>query len=242
MKTLVILSGGMDSATVLYHIRNNANEVLALGIDYGQRHKCELDCAVTIAAELGVPFEVLDLSTLRNHLTGSSQTDDEVDVPKGHYEDESMKLTVVPNRNMIMIAAAAGVAIANGAEQIAYGAHSGDHAIYPDCRKEFVRAMQSALFLCHYKPGISMTAPFLDMDKGDIVIRGMELGVPFHLTHTCYEGKEIACGECGACQERIEAFKKAKTIDPINYGIAIDWEDCAEFLYNGSIVNGDSGS
>jgi 7-cyano-7-deazaguanine synthase len=135
-----------------------------------------------------------------------------------------MKATVVPNRNMLLLATATAHAISIGADCVAYGAHAGDHAIYPDCRKPFVDALSKAMMLCHYFP-IDLYAPFLEMDKGDIACLGVEIGVPYEMTWTCYQGgndddwdaDQLHCGKCGACQERLEAFKKAGITDPVAY-------------------------
>jgi len=211
-KAVQILSGGMDSVTLLYHLRALGYEVHALSFDYGQRHKKELDYARAICAELGVPHHVVDLSSVNGLLKGSALTDD-VDVPEGHYADENMKATVVPNRNMIMLSVAVGHAVSIGAGDVFFGAHAGDHAIYPDCRKEFVAALSAVTMIANYQP-VAVFAPFIDMDKGDIALRGKELGVPYDKTWTCYKGLERHCGKCGACSERIEAMEKAGITEP----------------------------
>ncbi len=217
MKTVVIYSGGLDSTTLLYMLRGAGHEVLPLGIDYGQRHRKELEAARAICSVLGVPYRVADLTALRPFLAGSSQTSDDVAVPHGHYADETMKLTVVPNRNMIMLAVAIGWAISSGAEEVAYAAHAGDHAIYPDCRGDFVRAMQGAARECHYAPGIRLNAPFLNVTKAAVVAVGADHGVPFAATWSCYEGGPVHCGRCGTCTERREAFDLAGVADPTEY-------------------------
>jgi 7-cyano-7-deazaguanine synthase len=150
---------------------------------------------------------------------GSSQTDKSVPVPEGHYEEESMKQTVVPNRNMILLALAGAWAISTKSDAIAYAAHSGDHAIYPDCRPEFTEAMSDALRLCDWHE-VKLMRPFLyptPMSKADIVKLGTSLGVPFELTWSCYKGGEKHCGKCGTCVERVEAFQLAGVEDPTEY-------------------------
>ena len=127
-----------------------------------------------------------------------------------------MKATVVPNRNMIMLAVAGGWAIANKADRLAYGAHTGDHAIYPDCRPEFVRTMREALRLADWHQ-LELITPFVGLSKAEIVKRGAELGVDFASTWSCYEGGEIHCGACGTCFERREAFEQAGVADPTEY-------------------------
>lgn len=217
MKVVVILSGGMDSATLLYDIVDRGYEVEALSFNYGQRHYKELVSAIRLCHELNIRHKIADVSMVGKQLLGgSSQTSDNISVPHGHYEAENMKLTVVPNRNMVMISLAVGYALSINAEKVFYGAHSGDHFIYADCRFEFVEALNKAIQLCDDKK-IELVAPYLKFDKGDIVILGKKLKVPYELTWTCYEGKPLACGKCGACQERLEAFKKAGMQDPIKY-------------------------
>ncbi|MDA1280847.1 MAG: 7-cyano-7-deazaguanine synthase QueC [Chloroflexi bacterium] len=214
MKTVLILSGGMDSATLLYDLLAQGDDVDAIGVNYKQRHGKELDCAAELCRINGVRWDVLDLSSLSGFLTGSSQSDLSVPVPFGRYDEPTMKLTVVPNRNMFMLAAAGAVAIARKADRLAYGAHSGDHTIYPDCRPEFVEAMGQAFRLCDWH-SLQLCAPYINMTKGDVCRRGVELAVPFELTWTCYVGGVSPCGKCGACNEREEAFEVAGIGDPL---------------------------
>jgi 7-cyano-7-deazaguanine synthase len=214
-KAIVIHSGGLDSTVLLYEMRRDF-ECISLGFDYGQRHAKELEFALELCDKIAIRREFVDLEDLRHLLGGSSQTDRDVPVPEGHYAEENMKLTVVPNRNMIMLSIAAGVAIAQGAEIVAFGAHAGDHAIYPDCRRVFVDALGLALDSGNYQH-IRLFAPFLDVSKADIVRRGAELEVPFELTWSCYKGKDVHCGKCGTCVERLEAFDIAGVVDPVEY-------------------------
>lgn len=214
MKTTLILSGGMDSATLLYDLLESGDEVDCIGVNYKQRHGKELGFAARLCSDVKVPFDVLDLSSLAGFLTGSSQSDPSVPVPFGKYDEPSMKLTVVPNRNMFMLAAAGAVAIARKADRLAYGAHAGDHTIYPDCRPEFVTAMTEALGLCDWH-ALGLHAPYINMTKGDICKRGVELGVPYDKTWTCYVGEDVPCGKCGSCTERAEAFEFAGIADPL---------------------------
>lgn len=216
MKTVLIFSGGMDSTTLLYWLKFLGRDVSCLGINYGQRHGKELAAAEQIALEAGVDFKVADLSGLKALLGGSSQTDDSVPVPEGHYAEESMKKTVVPNRNMIMLSVVAGHAISLGAQSVAYAAHSGDHAIYPDCRPEFADAMDRALGLCDWSK-VSLERPFVGMSKADIARLGGLLNVPFRKTWSCYKGGERHCARCGTCVERILSFHEAKIEDPTEY-------------------------
>ena len=217
MKTVLILSGGMDSTTLLYDLIDQGNEVYPISFNYGQRHSKELMLASKNCKRLGLEHKIVDLTSLTSILDSSSLTGD-IDVPEGYYKDENMKSTVVPNRNMIMLSIAVGYAINIGSDEVYYGAHAGDHDIYPDCRQEFVDALNDAAELCHYEP-VYIFAPYLYMDKGDIVKRGLELNVPYEDTWTCYKGGEYACGKCGSCVERLEAFKKNGVKDPIKYEV-----------------------
>ena len=216
MKTVIVYSGGLDSTVLLYHLLAADHEVHSLSIDYGQRHRCELKHAGAICAELGVPHSSIDLSAMRPFLAGSSLTSSEIEVAEGHYTEESMKSTVVPNRNMIFLAVATGHALSIEAEQIAYAAHSGDHAIYPDCRNEFAEAMAAAIRLADWK-SIELVRPFVDWTKEDIVRRAFELGVPVAQPWSCYKGIEEHCGRCGPCIERRAAFDLACIDDPTEY-------------------------
>jgi len=217
MKVVVLMSGGLDSSVLAaYAKRELFCDVHGLGVNYGQRHAVELQHAAMVAAAMDIPFQVADLTSLRGLLGGSSQTDASIPVPEGHYADESMKATVVPNRNMIMLSVAAGHAIALGARAVLYAAHSGDHPIYPDCRPQFVLALAEAMALCHYEP-IQLTAPFVNRSKANIARLGRDLSVPMDLTWSCYKGGEKHCGKCGTCVERREAFQLAGVPDPTTY-------------------------
>jgi 7-cyano-7-deazaguanine synthase len=216
MKTVLIFSGGLDSTTLLYETLAAGQDVLAIGIDYGQRHVKELQAATRITEALNVPYQVVNLSALQPVIAGSSQTSVEIDVPEGHYAAENMKLTVVPNRNMIMLSVAVGYAISQKADAIAYAAHGGDHAIYPDCRKEFVDCLAKAVELADWHR-VALMAPYTEIDKAEIVRRGAALGVDYGATWSCYKGQEKHCGKCGTCVERKEAFGLAGVSDPTEY-------------------------
>jgi 7-cyano-7-deazaguanine synthase len=215
MKTVLIYSGGLDSTVLLYHLRSQGAPACCLGIDYGQRHRRELEAAAAICRDLEIEYRIADLSAIRPLLAGSALTDD-IDVPEGHYASESMKLTIVPNRNMIMLSVAIGWALSLKYEAVAYAAHTGDHAIYPDCRPAFVDAMDKAASLCDWHR-VSVIRPFIDMTKTDIVRLGAKLGVPFERTWSCYKGGRHHCGKCGTCVERKEAFQTANIPDPTTY-------------------------
>lgn len=215
-KVVTIYSGGMDSTVLLYHLIAEGYDVRAISIDYGQRHRKELESARTICGTIGLRNEVGDLRGITHLLGGSSLTDTKIDVPEGHYAAENMKATVVPNRNMIMLSVAIGYAITLQAPYVAYGAHAGDHIIYPDCRPEFASAINTAAMLADWHQ-VELLRPFVRMTEAEIAKRGAELGVPFELTWSCYKGGGVHCGRCGTCVERREAFVLAGLADPTEY-------------------------
>jgi len=214
-RTALIYSGGVDSTVLLAHLLAEGREVHCLSVDYGQRHRRELEAARAICAHYGVDHRLADLRALAP-LFGSNALTGGVKVPEGHYEEESMKATVVPNRNMLLISVATAWAVSLKAESVAYGAHGGDHAIYPDCRPEFAEALDRAVRLADWHE-VRLERPFVKMDKAAIVRRGAELDVPFGLTWSCYVGGERHCGKCGTCVERKEAFRLAGVADPTDY-------------------------
>jgi 7-cyano-7-deazaguanine synthase len=224
MKRIVLgLSGGMDSATLLGYYLEQGAEVHCCSFYYGSKHGgFELQAAkdvVTFYQHHGftVVHHLFDLSHVFKDfksallLSGS-------DIPEGHYEEESMKQTVVPGRNLIFASIMAGLAESIEAEIVALGVHSGDHHIYPDCRPEFVTEL--ARTVLHSTQGkIVVVAPFLNDNKASILIQGygFEIPVPYELTRTCYKNQLKACGKCGSCQERLEAFEIIGIKDPIEY-------------------------
>lgn len=214
---VVIYSGGMDSFTLLHLARARGYRVHALSFDYGQRHVRELECARQVCEELSVPHKVIDIRALSEVMAGSALTD-AVDVPEGHYEEDNMKATVVPNRNMILLSLATGYAVTVGAVAVWYGAHGGDHAIYPDCRPEFVEKMDAVCQVANYEP-VNIEAPFMGSDKGVILAEGLKLGLDYSRTWTCYNGRDRACGVCGSCVERLEAFAANGVSDPLRYEV-----------------------
>ncbi|MFD0274674.1 7-cyano-7-deazaguanine synthase QueC [Kitasatospora sp. NPDC127111] len=217
---VVIASGGLDSTTVAYWLVGQGSKVTLLSFDYGQRHRTELEYASRIAKHLQAPHEIVDLSGLGKLFTGSALTDPAVPVPDGHYTADNMRSTVVPNRNTIMLSIAVAAAVSASADAVAFGAHSGDHAIYPDCRREFFDQFEAVTragnegFLANE---FQLLAPFIGLTKADIVETGQALGVPFADTWSCYRGGEVHCGTCGTCTERIEAFSLAGVADPTVY-------------------------
>lgn len=217
---IVIISGGMDSSVLAHYVIDSGYHPRLITFNYGQRHGLrEIECAAWQAATLNVPHSVIDLTTIQPLLKGSALTDPSVDVPEGHYEQDNMKATVVPNRNAIMLSIAYGAAVGNGAEVVFAAMHAGDHEIYPDCRQEFIAALNSALILGNTwaDPIPHLESPFVNFSKADIATIGHKLGVSFAHTWSCYVGGEMHCGACGTCTERIEAFRKANIEDPTAY-------------------------
>lgn len=205
-EVVLLLSGGMDSTTLLYYLLEKGYHVHTLTFDYGQKHNREIESARKIAKINDVPNKVVDITTITGLLQGSSLIQEDVPIPEGHYEDESMKSTVVPNRNMILLSLAVGYAVSNGISRVFYAAHSGDHAIYPDCRPEFFDKINQLTLISNYQP-VVVQAPFLHKNKNEIASMGKDLGVPFNLTWTCYKGGKSPCGVCGSCVERREAME-----------------------------------
>lgn len=223
MKTIVICSGGLDSVSLAHMVAARHELTRLVSFDYGQRHAKELDFAKAAADRLGVPFHRIDMRTIGAALTGSALTSD-IDVPDGHYAEETMRITVVPNRNAIMLAIAFGVAAANGDEAVATAVHGGDHFIYPDCRPGFTRAFEAMQrqALDGYAD-VSLYTPFVERTKADIVTEGAKHGTPFAETWSCYKGGETHCGRCGTCVERREAFHLAGVEDPTAYADPDFW-------------------
>lgn len=223
MKTLVICSGGLDSVSLAHIVAEERQLTRLVSFDYGQRHRKELDFAAAAAQRLNVPHHLIDMRPIGAALTGSALTDD-IDVPDGHYAEETMRITVVPNRNAIMLAIGFGVAAANGDEAVATAVHGGDHFIYPDCRPGFTRAfetMQKAA-LDGYAD-VDLYTPFVERSKADIVTDGARHGTPFAETWSCYKGGDLHCGRCGTCVERREAFHLAGVADPTAYADPDYW-------------------
>lgn len=216
MKTVVLLSGGMDSVTAFHHAGIGHEIVAALSFDYGSKHNVrEIPFARLHAARAGVLHRVIDLGFM-NECFDSDLLKSGGEIPDGHYAEENMKRTVVPFRNGIMLAIACGFAESVEAEALIIAAHSGDHAIYPDCREPFMQGMAAAMEAGTYAR-IQLLRPFIAMDKAAIARRGAELGIDFSETWSCYKGGEIHCGTCGTCVERREAFLLAGIPDPTAY-------------------------
>lgn len=215
MKIVLALSGGMDSVTLLESLKLN-NEVHPFQFVYGSKHNpYEIEAVKQLAKHYGIPIPVIDLTeafrSIQSNLLKSGG-----EIPEGHYEAETMRQTVIPGRNSIFITILAGIAESIGADKVALGVHAGDHHIYPDCRYKFINAMDFAV-QASSDGKVSLHAPFLNMTKADILKHGLNIGTPYHLTRTCYKDQSIACGKCGSCQERLEAFAINGVQDPIEY-------------------------
>lgn len=220
-KAVVLLSGGLDSATALYMARSEGYEVYALSFDYGQRHSNEIECAEKIAKLAGVK-EHVTINTNMNAWGGSALTDSGIEVPKGDLENDAIPVTYVPARNMIFLAYAASYAEVKGASDIFIGVSQVDYSGYVDCRKEFIEAMENVINLgtvCAVEQDrkIKVRAPFINMKKSEEIGIGMKLGLDYSNTWTCYNGEDEACGECDSCRLRLKAFEEAGFADPIKY-------------------------
>jgi 7-cyano-7-deazaguanine synthase len=218
-KGIAIVSGGLDSVVLAHHL-SRTHDLSIVSFDYGQRHKKELQFAEQAAKDLEVPWTLVDMSFMANLLHGSALTSPEVDVPEGHYADDNMRITVVPNRNSIMLNIAAGIAVAEKASFIATAVHAGDHAVYPDCRPEFIGSLTQTLRIANegfIDPEFYINTPFIALGKEDIANEGGYLHVDFTKTWSCYKGEEVHCGKCGTCVERKEAFDLAGIHDPTEY-------------------------
>ena len=224
-RAVVCLSGGMDSTTALYWARKHFDEVLAFGVSYGSKHnRRERDMAHLMCKRIGISFSTYDLPETCSEFKDSAIGDQRPflrsdllesggNIPYGHYAEESMKKTVVPFRNGIILSLATGFAESRDANTIILGNHAGDHAVYPDCRPEFVHAFKQAAS-CGTFNNVLLFSPFCNMPKAEIVRIGLQLKVPFELTWSCYEGKERPCLQCGTCMERTISFLEIGQEDP----------------------------
>lgn len=212
-----ILSGGLDSTTMVYDAINRGARFTSLvSFNYGQRHKKELRFATATAEKLELPHHVIDLGragVAKAIASSGSSLVSDTPVPEGHYAEENMKATVVPNRNMMMISVALAIAVAEGAQYVATGVHAGDHFVYPDCRPEFIEAVGNAGYIGNVGFGnlssYCVVAPYLYLSKAQIARRAIALGVPLEETWSCYKGGKKHCGKCGTCVERLEAIDDA---------------------------------
>jgi len=216
-RIVLALSGGMDSSSLLGTMLGNGNEVTCVSFRYSSKHNpYELRAARGIADHYRVPLVEINLTGAFNSFESALLTQSHKRIPEGHYQAETMKLTVVPCRNVIFIATLTGFAESIKASVVAIGVHAGDHAIYPDCRPPFIFAMRDVVDKAT-EGRVELAAPFLYRTKAQILEGGLQRKVPYQLTRTCYQNQEVACGRCGACQERIEAFELSKTMDPLDY-------------------------
>ena len=212
--SLIVLSGGMDSVTLLYDYRDVV--ALAVTFDYGSNHNArEIACARIHCQRLGIEHIVIPLAFVAKYFKSSLLSGADA-IPEGNYDDENMKSTVVPFRNGIMLAVACGIAESRDLRRVMLANHFGDHAIYPDCRRDFVDAMSEAM-RCGTYCGVTVFAPYTDITKADIARRGAQLGIDYAETYSCYKGGEHHCGRCGTCRERREALAEAGIADPTLY-------------------------
>lgn len=226
---VAIVSGGMDSVTLAHILKAEGWEGTLLSVDYGQRHSRELQFAHAAASDLGLEWRTADLTGITHLISSSALTDPDRDVPEGHYAEPSMMQTVVPNRNMILLSVAIGLAVDEGAGYVFTGVHAGDHPIYPDCRPEFIEALSVCSMLGTMGfGGVRVRAPFAEMSKAEIALAGAHLGVDFAKTWSCYQGGEIHCGRCSTCVERLEALDHVERelggfVDPTIYADGTYW-------------------
>jgi 7-cyano-7-deazaguanine synthase len=243
---VAIVSGGMDSITMVYNlVLEGGLRPHLVSFDYGQRHRKELDFALWNAEKLGLRWSLIDLTSLTDLIATSALTspsvtkldmlehtsEDEgrlIEVPEGHYAEDNMRLTVVPNRNMMMMAIGTAICVSNEGSYLAAGMHAGDHFQYPDCRAPFVRAMNEAIHLGNegfLNPGFDIITPWIGLSKNDIAAEAFQLQVPLNKTWSCYKGGDIHCGRCGTCVERLEA------IDSVGEGTWWDKTEYADVTY-----------
>lgn len=212
--SLIVLSGGMDSVTMLHEYADQIE--LAVNFSYGSNHNVrEAECARAHCRELGIELIEIDLSFIGRYFH-SSLLEGADAIPEGDYDFDNMKSTVVPFRNGIMIAAATGLAESHGLDTVMLANHSGDHALYPDCREAFIKAMAEAVKEGTYE-GIKLLAPYTLLDKSQIAMRGKRLGIDYSTTYSCYRGGEKHCGRCGTCLERRKALADAGIEDTTEY-------------------------
>lgn len=214
---VVLYSGGLDSTVLLYKCLRDYDKVYPINVHYGSRHNnSEREAAMSIISALNIPIHLIDIPHVFANSNSSLIRNNDIAIPEGHYEDETMKSTVVPFRNGVMLSLAISYAESIGTSCVAIANHFGDHAIYPDCRAKFINYMNMAAQTGTYTK-IKLFAPFSQITKQNIVEIGAELNVPFEKTWSCYKGEKLHCGVCGTCVERIEAFELAKVHDSTIY-------------------------
>ena len=212
--SVIVISGGMDSTTMLYEYREQI--ALAITFDYGSTQNArEREYAILHCKRLGIKHLIIPLDFMHQYFKSALLGAPE-DIPEGNYDDENMKSTVVPFRNGIMLAIACGMAESNGLKRVMIANHAGDHAIYPDCRPDFVKAMSEAMSAGTYE-NVTVFAPYTGLSKTEIALKGKQLGLDYSETYSCYKGGEKHCGKCGTCRERIEALRDAGIDDTTDY-------------------------
>ena len=215
LKALVLLSGGLDSTTVLSHALSQGYDVTCLSLDYGQRHSIELESSRKIAEKMKVERKVFSLDL--RQFGGSSLTSD-IDVEEGKFGREEVPNTYVPGRNIIFLSIAGAIADIKKCEAIMIGVNAVDYSGYPDCRPEFISSMEKSLKAgLAFSSRLKIEAPLQTMSKAEIIKYGMQLGTPYELTHSCYLGNEEACGKCDSCLLRLKGFMEAGYEDPVKY-------------------------
>lgn len=209
---IIVLSGGLDSVTLMHEYKDRI--ALALTFDYHSRHaEHEIACAKWQCNALGIPHLVLELGFMDQYMNSSLFANSSEEIPEGSYNDDNMKSTVVPFRNGIMLSIAAGIAESKDLKYVLIANHSGDHSIYPDCRPGFINAMSSAISNGTYNQA-EILAPYTNISKREIALKGQSLGVDYAHTYSCYKGGDKHCGKCGTCVERKEALEG---FDPTDY-------------------------
>jgi 7-cyano-7-deazaguanine synthase len=219
-KAVIILSGGLDSGTLAYYLANQNYGLICVSFNYGQKHIKELKMATKIAKNLGACHHIIDLSFMNKYLQSSSLINKDIANPKEDYARENMLVTVVPNRNTMMLSLAWTIACSENAIIVAFGAHKGDNYVYPDCRLDYFNALNLSLRLGTIDSrheDLHLLAPFINYSKADIVQIGNHLNVSFEDTWSCYDGLELHCGKCGTCRQRQQAFIEANINDPTIY-------------------------
>ena len=212
--SLIIVSGGMDSITLLHERKDTI--ALAVSFDYGSNHNArEIPFARLHCQRLGIRHVVIPLAFMQQYFK-SSLLEGADAIPDGHYADSNMKSTVVPFRNGIMLSIAVGIAESNSLRRVLIANHGGDHAIYPDCRPEFITAIDAAAKAGTYVD-VTIEAPYTNISKTDIARRGKSLAIDYSETWSCYKGGQVHCGTCGTCVERKEALREAGIADPTVY-------------------------
>ena len=220
-RAIVLLSGGLDSTTVLAYALDKGYDVITLSFDYRQRHKKELENGKRIAEYYNVKRKVFKIDLTQ--IGGSALTDESIQVPKRKLEEiVNIPSTFVPSRNMIFLSIASSYAYVNKIDNIFIGVNAIDYSGYPDCRPEFIKSMQDSINKALLRD-IKIHTPLIDLSKKEIVELGIKLKAPLHLTHSCYEGREKACGMCDSCQLRLKGFMEAGIPDPVKYERYPDW-------------------